>query len=355
MSAWTVAVRADASSTLGSGHVMRCLTLAAALRQRGATLLFICRQLPGHLGGRIQQQGFGLQWLAETTDAADDARQTLAAITTSFGPAGCHLLVQDHYSLAAAWQQTLRPACGQLLVIDDLADRAHACDALLDANLGRRSADYDALLPAGTTRWIGPHHALLRPEFTAARPASLARRGADKWQHLLISMGGADPQQATLRVLQALADGSLPRDATVTVVLGAQAQACPQTRAPVQALLATLPCTTSLCLDVADMAPLLQAADLAIGAAGGSAWERCCLGLPSLLLVLADTQRPGTPALVAAGAALALGGVADLPGSLHATLHAVAQPGVLQAMSAAAAAVTDGLGTQRVADALLAS
>ena len=239
--------------------------------------------------------------------------------------------------------------------IDDLADRPHDVGLLLDQNLGRQARDYASLLPPHARRLIGPAHALLRAEFAAARDASLARR-ADRamqsrgWQHLLVSLGGADPQQASLRVLQALSVCPLPADAAITVVLGALADS----RQAAQALLPTLPCTTRLLVDVADMAPLLAEADLAIGAAGGSAWERCCLGLPSALLVLADNQRPGTQALVGAGAALSLGGVADLPATLPAVLRQLAAPGVLPAMATAAAAVTDGQGAGRVADALLA-
>ncbi len=348
MTGLRVAVRADASRTLGSGHVMRCLTLAEVLRARGATVQFICRPDHGHLGTRITGQGFGLHWLPDTViwHADADAQHTLAAL----GPNGCDVLLVDHYALGAAWQATLRPACRRLVAIDDLADRPHAADLLLDQNLGRQPGDYAALLPAAATRLIGPAFALLRPEFAAARAASLARRAGGRLQHLLVSMGGADPQQATLRVLQALRHCTLPADAHLTVVLGAAAD----TRPAIAELLPTLPWPARLCVAVTDMAPLLVAADLAIGAAGGSAWERCCLGLPTALLVLADNQRPGTRALVAAGAALDLGGVADLPATLPEALQQAADPAMLQRLSAAAAAVTDGLGAQRVADAVLA-
>ena len=348
MTGLRVAVRADASRTLGSGHVMRCLTLAEVLRARGATVQFICRPDHGHLGTRITGQGFGLHWLPDTViwHADADAQHTLAAL----GPNGCDVLLVDHYALGAAWQATLRPACRRLVAIDDLADRPHAADLLLDQNLGRQPGDYAALLPAAATRLIGPAFALLRPEFAAARAASLARRADGRLQQLLVSMGGADPQQATLRVLQALRHCALPGDAHITVVLGAAAD----NRPAIAEFLPTLPWPARLWVAVTDMAPLLVAADLAIGAAGGSAWERCCLGLPTALLVLADNQRPGTRALVAAGAALDLGGVADLPATLPAALQQAADPTTLQRLSAAAAAVTDGLGAQRVADAVLA-
>ncbi len=345
-----VAMRADAGPALGSGHVMRCLTLAAALRQRGAQVHFVCRGGLGHLGGRISADGHGLTLLGDALTPEQDALHTRAALAEAWRGAGCDLLLVDHYGLGAAWQQALRSACRHLAAIDDLADRAHDVDLLLDQNLGRAVRDYAALLPAPAVRLIGPRFALLRPEFAAARAASLTRRTTGGWRHLLISLGGADPHQGTLRCLQALAGCQLPTGALVTVVLGALAL----TRPAIQALLPDLPFVTRLLVDVADMTGPLADADIAIGAAGGSAWERCCLGLPSLLLVLADNQRPGTQALEAAGAALSLGEVTSLTEHLPAALRQLDQPGRLPAMSAAAAAITDGQGAARVADALLA-
>lgn len=348
MTGLRVALRADAGPVIGSGHVMRGLTLAAALRARGATVTFVCGASPGHLGERIAAAGFGVTLIAAGLPEAADAQATQAALQRD---GVCDLLLVDHYGLSVAWETSLRPAARRIAAIDDLADRAHDVDLLLDQNLGRQARDYARLLPPHTRRLIGPAHALLRPEFAAARGRSLARRAAiGDWRHLLISLGGADPQQATAPVLQALARCPLPADATITVVLGALAA----TREAVAALLPSLPCSTRLLVDAADMASLLAEADIAIGAAGGSAWERCCLGLPSLLLVLADNQRPGTQALAAAGAALTLGEVGDLSTVLPQVLQQLAEPGRLQAMSAAAAAVTDGQGAARVADALLA-
>ncbi|MDH4393351.1 MAG: UDP-2,4-diacetamido-2,4,6-trideoxy-beta-L-altropyranose hydrolase [Aquabacterium sp.] len=344
-----VAMRADAGPVLGSGHVMRCLTLAAALRERGALVHFVCRGGAGNLGSRITADGHGLTLLGDALSPEQDALHSRAALAEAWGGAGCDLLLVDHYGLGAAWQQALRPACRHLGAIDDLADRAHDVDLLLNQNLGRAASDYTALLPAAAVRLVGPQFTLLRPEFAAERAASLARRASGGWRQLLVSLGGADPHQGTLRCLQALAACPLPPDALVTVVLGALALSRPS----ILALLPGLPFATRLLVDVADMAGPLADADIAIGAAGGSAWERCCLGLPSLLVVLADNQRPGTQALHAAGAALSLGGATGLAERLPAALRQLAEPGRLPAMSAAAAAITDGQGAARVADALL--
>lgn len=335
-------LRADASAALGSGHVMRCHALALALRERGAVVGLLARELPSALAapwheiaGRVVMLGAG-----------DDAAATRAALDRT----GCDALVVDHYGLDAAWERALRPACRVLMALDDLADRPHDADLLLDQNLGRAAGDYDSRVPTACERLIGPRFALLRPDFAAARAASLQRRANGALRHLVVSLGGGDPQQASLHVLRALATATLPAGLRVSVALGPLAP----TLADARDLAATLPMSCSVHGAVSDMASLLAEADLAVGAAGGSAWERCCLGVPTLLLVLADNQRAGAQALAEAAAAQPLGTLDQLPRTLPAALHALAEPARLHSMSTAAAAVTDGQGAARVADALLA-
>lgn len=356
-----VAFRADASLAIGTGHVMRCLTLADALRERGAVCRFITRELPGNLIDGIRQRGYAVvvlpppaaayappptpahaAWLG--VPAALDAGQTLAALGN-----GVDWLVLDHYALDADWEAILRPACRRLLVIDDLADRPHLADLLLDQNLGRQAADYDALLPAGCRRLIGPSHALLRPEFAARRAASLARRQSGGLRQLLVSMGGVDKDNATGAALAALPPGLLPAACRIVVVLGPHAP----WRDAVAAQVGELPWPAELRVAVADMATLIADSDLAIGAAGTSAWERCCLGLPTLTAVLAANQAAGAAALQAAGCVERLGdpaaGFPDLPEKLAGLLA----PGRLAAMQAAGAALTDGGGASRLAAEML--
>jgi UDP-2,4-diacetamido-2,4,6-trideoxy-beta-L-altropyranose hydrolase len=356
-----VTFRADASITIGTGHVMRCLTLAEALRARGHTCRFITRDLPGHLGTRIAAQGFdctllpaplpdfvpepgapahaawaGLPW-------SDDAEATRTAAV------GADVLVVDHYAFDARWEAAARPDGARLMVIDDLADRPHQADVLLDQNFGRRSADYDDLLPAGTERLVGPRYALLRPEFAGRRPAALAERAARGFalSQVLVSMGGIDLPNATGKVLDVLA----ARPALeVTVVMGPNAPALAEVRAQA----AAMPRPAKVLVDVTDMASLMAKADLAIGAAGGSAWERCVFGLPTLLGVLADNQASAARALEAAGVVVGLGRpeAADFTERLMAALDRAGDQALLAAMSGAAAAVADGKGAERVAKAI---
>lgn len=354
-----IAFRADASTDIGTGHVMRCLTLARALSARGHDCRFVCRDLPGHLADRIGTEypvtllpapapGLALPdapdhaaWAG--VPAAQDAAETRAAV------ADTDVLVVDHYAFDARWQIAARPFGARLVAIDDLADRAHACDLLVDPNFGRFPRDYDALMPEGAERLMGTTYALLRPEFAAAREAALARRGGPL-REILVAMGGVDRDDATGTVLRALAGITRPPGLQVTVVMGA---AAPHLGA-VTTLATTLPFACQVLSGVSDMASLMTRADLAIGAAGGTAWERCALGLPTLMLVLADNQIDGTAALDRTGAGIALGRADDatMPDRLAAALGHLADPEGLAAMSARAAAICDGRGADRVVSAI---
>lgn len=354
-----IAFRADASTDIGTGHVMRCLTLARALSARGHDCRFLCRDLPGHMADRIGAE-FPVTLLPAPVpglalpDAPDHAAwagvpATQDAAETRAAAADADVLVVDHYAFDARWEIAARRFGTRLVAIDDLADRAHACDLLVDPNFGRFPRDYDALMPEGAERLMGTTYALLRPEFAAARDAALARRGGPL-REILIAMGGVDRDDATGTVLRALAGIARPTGLRVTVVMGAAAPHL----GTVTALAATLPFDCEVLSGVSDMAGLMARADLAIGAAGGTAWERCALGLPTLMVVLADNQIDGTAALDRAGAGLALGRADDagMPGRLAAALDQLSDPANLAAMSARAATICDGKGAERVVSAI---
>lgn len=358
-----VAFRADASLLIGSGHVMRCLTLAEALRSRGAQCLFISREHPGHLLATIQQRGFAVTalpppatgvepvragalihapWLG--CDWQTDAQQSSAALAQGV----VDWLVVDHYALDQSWEAALRSCYRKLLVIDDLADRAHQADLLLDQNLGRQPPDYAALVPPSCQVLAGPRFALLRPEFAAVRAYSLRRRQQPKLQQLLITMGGVDLPNATGQVLEALKACALPSDCRISVVMGAQAPWLHQVREQAR----DMPWPTEVLVNISDMAQRMADSDLAIGAAGGTSWERCCLGLPTLLVVLADNQWPGAKALQAARAARLIGEVRDLAIELPAALEQLSPQRELIAMGSDASALCDGLGVPALLRAL---
>lgn len=343
LNATSIVFRADAGLSIGNGHVMRCLTLADALAARGARCIFVSRRDGGHLNDGIRRRGFEVVELPAEVNPMQDAKQTAAAL------AGVRAdwLVVDHYGLDIEWEQAVLTQDLRLMVIDDLADRPHLCHLLLDQNLGRQRDDYVRHLPAGCSLLTGPPYALVRPAFAERRQASLRRRESGDGRHLLVALGGVDQCNVTGAVLQALMSCTLPPDGRVTVVLGPHAPWIDDVRVAT----ARFPSLCELRVDVADMSLLMAEADLAIGAAGSSAWERCTLGLPALLLLLAENQREASKALDACRAGRLLGSPADL----RQALSEAALPATLRAMSQAAAEVTDGLGAQRVVEQMAAA
>ena len=354
----TVVFRADASLQIGNGHVMRCLALAAALKEQGAHCRFVCRAHLGNLLEHIGRQGYEVTslpldplasvavsgatayagWLG--CDWQTDARQTIVALE-GLRP---DWIVVDHYALDAGWEAELHANAARMLAIDDLADRSHRCEVLVDQNLGRQASDYERRVPPGCRVLAGPRYALLRQEFAALRERSLRRRAEPMLRHLLITMGGVDQLNATGSVLRALQRCDLPPACRISVVMGPFAPWLESVRKQA----ARMPWPTEVLVDVDDMAQRMADSDLAIGAAGGTAWERCCLGLPALLVVLADNQIPGARALEANGAAVLLGDANSVAHSLRDILSRLIRGVELGEVADAASRITDGRGVARV-------
>lgn len=362
-----VVFRADASLQIGTGHVMRCLTLADALASRGADCHFICREHAGNLVEFIGSKGYTVHVLPAVTssddesavnqaDSADnelahgawlgatqsDDAHACAAILTGLNP---DWLIVDHYALDARWEQALKPHYSKLMVIDDLADRPHQCDLLLDQTFGRDPQDYRARVPAECCLLCGSEYALLRHEFAALRSYSLQRRAHPRLSQLLVTMGGVDKDNATGQVLQALSSCVLPPDCQITVVMGPQAPWLEAVRQQAQ----TMPWPTRVLSGVSDMARLMADSDLAIGAAGATSWERCCLGLPTIMLVLADNQLKVAHGLERAGAARIIQPTYDgLPRLAEILTPLINEQAQLLSISKSAASIVDGSGANAV-------
>lgn len=345
--------RCDASLEMGTGHVMRCLSLADTLQRHGATCQFISRAHPGHLFDLIASKGYVVHDLAHDTahagwlGASQEAEaQACLALLTELRP---DWLIVDHYALDASWEVAMHSHCDQLMVIDDLADRDHHCDLLLDQTLDRAPTAYARRVPSGCELLCGAQFAMLRPEFARLRTASLSRREHPGLQHLLVSMGGVDQDNATEDVLRAIEASTLDSRVRVTVVLGPSAPW--QSSVMTQAASMTVP--TTVRIGVGDMASLMLDSDLAIGAAGATSWERCCLGLPSILIVLADNQRTVAAALHQKRAAISLAKNEHWGRALTETLQAIDNDhAILTNLSLHARAITDGAGCERVFQAL---
>jgi UDP-2,4-diacetamido-2,4,6-trideoxy-beta-L-altropyranose hydrolase len=336
---------------------MRCLAVADRLRAQGGEATFVSRPLSHayrELLATRKHSVLEIEGVADTdprpsrsalshaawlpwSEEEDAERCTLLLADRHFD-----WLVVDHYALAADWERAMRRAAHRVMVIDDLADRDHYCDLLLDQNFGRMASHYEQRVSTFTRLLIGPLYALLRPEFAEQRAASLSRREAVKAPNLLISLGAVDKNNHTASVLRSLAGVGLPHDTTIVVVLGAEAPHI----ASVQAEAARSPWKTEVHVNVKDMAELMSEATWAIGAAGTSAYERCCLGLPTLTLVIADNQQRGAHALSEAGCTIVVNPQAQFDESISQGISELISYG--KRISRRCAAITDGDGVLRL-------
>ncbi|MCX7144164.1 MAG: UDP-2,4-diacetamido-2,4,6-trideoxy-beta-L-altropyranose hydrolase [Proteobacteria bacterium] len=291
-----VAIRVDASSQIGSGHFMRCLTLADALRQRGAQSRFVSRHLPTHLREMLVARSHEFMLLDGSTNGGipgdlahsgwlgtsqrADAEFSIQALFDQTW----NWLVVDHYALDARWESALRHIAGHILVIDDIADRRHDCDVLLDQNLVEdMEKRYRDILPTDCNVLLGPDYALLQPIYADLHDRLPPREGAIK--RILICFGGADQQNLTGRALAAFM--SLNRqDIQVDVVVSANSPQADAVRRQV-----TGHSNIHLYGNLPTLAAMMAKADLAIGAGGATNWERLCVGLPALVVTIAENQR----------------------------------------------------------------
>lgn len=302
-----IAIRADASSSIGTGHMMRCMTLAAELKDRGSDVVFVCRVLKGHLCEYAEAKGFPVIRLqaerAGELDMVADAEATVSALHVRY-PDGADWIIVDHYKLDHRWERVVRPQAKRIMVIDDLADRLHDCDLLLDQNVYLdMESRYDHLVPQNCARLLGPRFALLRPEFYEARRRLRLRSG--KVERILVFFGGSDPTNETAKTLLALRQmkesGKLEQVA-VDVVVGASNP----NRSEIERMTNRLADATFHC-QVPYIAQLMASAGLAIGAGGTATWERLMLGLPSLTVIVADNQEEITECVADNGLARNLG------------------------------------------------
>ena len=293
-----VVIRVDASIEIGSGHVIRCLTLAEILKENGANVQFICRKHKGNLISNIISKGFSvLELEASASIKLDDKllhshwlgatqKQDSADCLSFLKQSRLDWLIVDHYGIDEDWQKYLKGNYQQLMVIDDLADRKHQCDILLDQTFGRQKKDYKDLVSETCGLIVGSQYALLRPEFNNWRQYSLDRRKHPVIRELLINMGGMDTQNITEMVLKEIGNCNLPKDINITIVMGTLSSHLES----IKVLAKELPYRADVKVEVSNLGEIMANSDISIGASGITTWERCCLGLPTIQLVTADNQ-----------------------------------------------------------------
>jgi len=307
-----VVFRVDSSVEIGTGHVMRCLTLAKQLKQKNANVFFICRDLEGNLISFIKDHGYTVYILPkirmEETDNTDtfkwykenwqqDVSETLHMVEVHIH--SIDFFVVDHYGLDEKWESKLKPFTKKLMVIDDLANRKHVCNFLLDQNLYLNYQDrYKNLVPPECKQLLGPNYVLLREEFFEASRQKRIRSG--EIHNILVFFGGTDPTNETVKALDALA--LLDNNIKINVVVGSSNKR----KEEIQEYCDRYSNFFFHC-QVSNMAELMNEADLAIGAGGTTTWERCYLGLPSITIIVADNQIELTDAVSKFGAIINLG------------------------------------------------
>jgi UDP-2,4-diacetamido-2,4,6-trideoxy-beta-L-altropyranose hydrolase len=331
-----VLFRCDASPQIGGGHAMRCLSLSTALAATGWTILFAAQS-----GSSAIVPGLAKVPCIDL-DAADDP----AELETALSGRTVDLLVVDSYRLGAAYESACRVFAARILAIDDLADRQHDCDFLLDQTLGRAAGDYAKLVPPACRVLLGTDYALLRPAFAAARIASLEGRARRKAHRVMVSFGAADPYSFAPRVAAALLAANA--DIVLDVVPDSAG------RDECARLAGRYPGRMQVHFAVEAMEKLMATADIAVGAAGTMSWERCAMGLPSVVVVTADNQRLIAERLIAAGAAVGTGDWTHAQPDViaHAVLALAADDAQRGAMVRAAARIVDAGGALRVAQAV---
>ena len=355
-----VVFRVDGAVEMGMGHLTRCLTLAGALAEVGVTSCFLMRGHAAGLAELVERAGHAVQllpdpdawtpgtaqdgglyahWLPTTWQI--DAEQTSQAMD-ELGPVDW--LIVDHYALDARWESACRREGLRILAIDDLADRAHDCDVLLDQNLVRQmDTRYRDRLSEACEQLLGPRYALLRPDFLAQRRLLTGRSG--KIGRILVCYGGSDPTNETAKAVRALTNLAIP-SITVDVVIG---MSNPHVES-VARLCSGLP-RAEVHRGAGNVAELMRQADLSIGAGGVMSWERCCLGLPAVVVDIAANQIGALTALADRGAALHLGAAASVTAEAlgDAIRGLLDDSSRVRALGKAAFALVDGEGRSRVA------
>jgi UDP-2,4-diacetamido-2,4,6-trideoxy-beta-L-altropyranose hydrolase len=355
-----IVFRVDASRDIGTGHVMRCITLASWLRDHGAQCHFICREHQGNLIELIRLQRFDFVALPVETSAVwrldgeeyeswlgghwqEDASATIVAL----GGLQPDWLIVDHYAIDKRWERSLRPHCQRLMVVDDLANRRHDCDMLLDQNaIADAETRYADKVPKHCVQMLGPRYAMLQPLYQALHATAQVR--SRDVHRVLIYFGGADFDNLTEQSATAIW-GLGRQDIAVDVVVDPTHPHF----ASIEAVVRSYP-NFKLHGRLPTLATLMQEADLAIGAGGTTSWERCCLGLPALVVTLAENQKPIAAELDKLGAIRWLGhtGEVDEPALLQA-LREVVTSDSTSLWSQRALSIVDGLGVSRVGEMLL--
>jgi UDP-2,4-diacetamido-2,4,6-trideoxy-beta-L-altropyranose hydrolase len=351
-----VVIRTDSSNSIGFGHVIRCLTLADALSGLGATIEFVARAHHGNINNHIESRGYKVHSLP-TIDELDfqtglkgyekwlgvkqevDAAETIKTLARK----KIDWLIIDHYALDQTWEEIVGSNAEHILVIDDIANRNHKCNCLIDQNYENKNR-YLKWVNKECTLLLGPSFALLRPEYAFFRKKSFKKTIS----RVMVYFGGVDLDDLTGNALKALSSQNL-RNLDVDIVVGANYD-----RRDILEALAKARGRVVIHDSLPHLAELMSAADIAIGAGGVTNWERMCLGLPGLVVTVAYNQIPISKELHDKGAIRWLGSKQDVNSDVirDALLSEINSPYYADRINTAYS-LCDGKGVKRVVRTLL--
>lgn len=343
-----VVFRTDASAKLGNGHLYRCVSLAQELLQNKNRIHFICNSDARELKELFSINGIGASFLKkESFDSTEiDANETILAIQGLGEKPDC--LVIDHYQIDSSWETQLRPFVKKILVIDDLANRSHNCDILLDQNYHGVDHEkrYKDLVNPRTLLLLGPRYALLQQQFSIQRSLTPRKPATSKEKYkILVFFGGTDPPNETCRVIKAL--DTISHLISLYVVTGKNNPK----KNHVEKLCASRPWCKFLC-NIKDMASLLLKCDLSVSAGGSFTWERFCLGLPGVVTSIASNQEHISELLARDGYILFLGNYEKVKETdyINAVATMIHSPWLREFQAQRGQELVDGLGAKRVAN-----
>ncbi|OUC13629.1 MAG: UDP-2,4-diacetamido-2,4,6-trideoxy-beta-L-altropyranose hydrolase [Alkalinema sp. CACIAM 70d] len=336
-------LRADASAQIGTGHIMRCLALAQAVQDHGGQVWFVVaqcpEQFPEQLRDRLHQEGFTVVQLAVDAGTTADAQATIDHAQTL----QVDSVAIDGYHFDAGYQQQLVQAGLRVLYFDDYGHGGHySAHWVLNQNSSAQ-VDWYRDRDAATTVLLGTRYTLLRREFRAWR--GWQRSHPTIARKILVTLGGSDPNNVTAQVLAALDQVNID-ELEITVVVGGSNPHLSQLQQQIQRSRHQI----QLLHNVTKMPDLITEADIAIAAGGTTTWELALLGLPSLVIALAENQVEITKTLDAQGIAQSLGWYSELtaPQMAEAMEELCRNKPRRQAMGQAGQALIDGEGCDRV-------
>ena len=333
-------IRVDSSTKIGYGHFMRCMALADTL-QKNFEINFITRSLEGSLISYIQKKGFGIFRFysnSEKINEKNDAQKTISLIKKHSGSK--NILIVDNYQLSKKWETDVKPFVHKLIVIDDLSNRSHNCDLLIDQNLHTKvNGLYKGLIPSNCIKLIGPKFSIIRKEFRMMRKSVKPRTFPIK--KILVSFGGSDIENQTRVALNSIK--KMNGKINVDVVVG-KANKCKKTL--------KIFCNENKHFtyheQIDNIADLMLSSDLSIGSSGSTTWERCCLGLPAIVSISSNDQRDIANSLSRKKCIINLGDVKKLKESSYINVITNLKKNDLRNMSKNSMSLVDGNGTQRI-------